>query len=399
VSGRAFLAALAGLVLGGVLLFWFLERQLGAAYAGFGADPELIATLEQSQTELKRLAALDPDHAAEYRSRFASAQELLNHLRIVEHNREAIAKRFQLLLLGIASLTLALTGAAVALRHGRDTARLERLRGAVQALARGETDIAVSAPGRDAIGAVAAMVEEASRVVARDRRRLAALQSLASWQEAARRVLHELRTPLTSARLGLERSVRMLSEGHAAEVPAVLQEVRLDVDRLGQLTGQFAGFARLGPPRLEPVEVSRFLVEFAATFGKAWENLHIEVDEASSTCRALADKGLLRQALTNLCENASHALSERAGTVVLTARAASSTAVVEVRDDGPGVPEAIRDRLFEPYVTSAEVGKGLGLGLAISRKILLDHGGDLELAATGGEGTVFRLTLPVEGRS
>jgi two-component system, NtrC family, nitrogen regulation sensor histidine kinase NtrY len=398
VSARAFFAALAGLVVGGVLLFWFLERQLGSAYSGLGAGPELIAALEQSQTELKQLAALDSEHAAVYKARFASSQELLNHLRIVEHNREAIAWRFQILLLGIAGLTLALAGAAVALGHGRDTARLGRLRGAVERLARGEVDIAVSAPGRDAIGAVAAMVEEASRVVARDRRRLAALQSLESWQEAARRVLHELRTPLTSARLGLDRAGRMLTEKHADEVPAVLEEVRVDVDRLGELTRQFAGFARLGPPRLERVDMSLLVAEFATGFAQAWPNLHIEAESKASVL-ARADKGLLRQVLTNLCENASHALGTRDGTVTLVARVAGATAIVEVTDNGPGVPEALRERVFEPYVTSADVGEGLGLGLAISRKILLDHGGELELASAGPDGTVFRLTLPAEERS
>ena len=68
--------------------------------------------------------------------------------------------------------------------------------------------------------------------------------------------------------------------------------------------------------------------------------------------------------------------------------------VLDVADDGPGVDEAVRGRLFEPYTTSRGIGEGMGLGLAISKKILLDHGGDLELVASSAAGTTFRLTLP-----
>jgi two-component system C4-dicarboxylate transport sensor histidine kinase DctB len=71
---------------------------------------------------------------------------------------------------------------------------------------------------------------------------------------------------------------------------------------------------------------------------------------------------------------------------------------VEVADSGPGVNPAVRDRLFEPYATTRGLGEGMGLGLAISKKILLDHGGDLELADTSPRGTTFRLTLPAAAR-
>ncbi len=240
------------------------------------------------------------------------------------------------------------------------------------------------------------MVAEASRLVVRDRRRLAALQSLAAWQETARRVLHEVRTPLTSARLGLERAESLLHDGRQGGVTATLAQVRADVDRLGQLTGQFAGFARLAPPRLEPIELRSFLGEYAATFGEAWPKLRLTVDPASRTCSVRADRGLLRQVLTNLCENAARALGDCAGGISLTVRTTGGHAIVDVTDDGPGMPEAIRERVFEPYVTTAPAGEGLGLGLAISRKILLDHGGELEVVTTGPGGTVFRLTLPLE---
>lgn len=92
--------------------------------------------------------------------------------------------------------------------------------------------------------------------------------------------------------------------------------------------------------------------------------------------------------LVNLCENAHQA---GAGRVELRAGCDTATAELIVADDGPGVPPTLAERVFEPYVTSR--GDGSGLGLAICRKILLDHGGDLELAAST-TGAAFRLTLP-----
>ena len=68
--------------------------------------------------------------------------------------------------------------------------------------------------------------------------------------------------------------------------------------------------------------------------------------------------------------------------------------VLDVADNGPGIPPEIRPRVFEPYVTTRRVGEGMGLGLAISKKILLDHGGDLEVLASSPAGTTFRLTVP-----
>jgi len=180
------------------------------------------------------------------------------------------------------------------------------------------------------------------------------------------------------------------------------------------------------------------VTEFAATFGNAWPNLVLVAAAAPAVPgpgpplpaaappaahrgppRLSFDRDLLRQVLVNLCDNSSQALAAandgaaargtvtftlaldgrpgRGGAAVRQASASSPVAALvalEVADDGPGIPAAVLPRLFEPYATTRRVGEGMGLGLAISRKILLDHGGDLELARTSAAGSVFRLLLP-----
>jgi signal transduction histidine kinase len=110
-------------------------------------------------------------------------------------------------------------------------------------------------------------------------------------------------------------------------------------------------------------------------------------------CSAWVDADLLREVLANLCANSAAALREagRGGVVRLTVGHDGERRTIDVVDDGPGLPEEMSGRLFQPYATFRR--GGLGLGLAISRKILLDHGGELELLPSE-RGAAFRLSLP-----
>ena len=111
-----------------------------------------------------------------------------------------------------------------------------------------------------------------------------------------------------------------------------------------------------------------------------------------------ADAEMIRQVLVNLAENSARALTPDKGSVLLRLGMGSSTVHLDVLDDGPGVAAELRPKLFEPYTTTRPLGEGMGLGLAICRKILLDHGGDLRLldedAAAELGGAAFRLTFP-----
>jgi signal transduction histidine kinase len=97
----------------------------------------------------------------------------------------------------------------------------------------------------------------------------------------------------------------------------------------------------------------------------------------------------------NLCTNSSRAVNG-SGSVTFSVDRDRHSVFLDVSDDGSGIPESIRPRVFDPYITTRKVGEGMGLGLAISRKIMLDHGGDLMLLSSSPAGTTFRLTLPRE---
>ena len=461
----AALVTLAALLVAALLLFEVGARQLTGAWFTFGVHPEVLRQLELSLADQKRLAGLDPAGAARYHRRFAAIESLLGRLRILEYNRDEVVGRYQAALLIVFGALAAAAAGVYLAGKVRQQARLDRLRGALARLSAGDVDVEVGERRRDLIGRVGAMVEETSRAMARDRRRLASLENLAAWQEAARRQAHEMRTPLTAARLDLGRLHGLLlgedgagdggDGGRRRESLQLADSVLEELDRLGRFTQAFTSFARLPKPRLCRGDLGAFVAEFAATFGSAWPNLVLVTAAAPAAPgpdpplpaapgpgpplpaaaplaahrgppRLSFDRDLLRQVLVNLCDNSSQALAAASGgeaaanggaaargtgtfTLALDRRpgrgaaagwqAPTSSPVValaalEVADDGPGIPATVLPRLFEPYATTRRLGEGMGLGLAISRKILLDHGGDLELARTSAAGSVFRLLLP-----
>jgi signal transduction histidine kinase len=394
---RSAAITLCGMLLAAAAVLWLFDRQISGTWFRLGLQPEISSALEQSLADQKTLARLDPRRRSEYRARFESNESLLNHLRILEHNRKEIARRWEMILLAAVAAVLAVAGGAHLIRQGRLDSRLERLRVALVALSAGQEDLTIGDRGRDTLGRIAGMIEQTSRAMARDRKRLAYLKNLSLWQETARRHAHEMRTPLTAARLELERLQRLLDREGLGEAHQAAGSVGEELERLGRFTQQFTSFARLPQPQPAVHDLGTVVEEFVGTFASAWSNLTLRFDPPEKPLPASLDRDMLRQVLVNLCDNSSLAVrasGEGRGTVTLCPREAGRSVFLDVTDDGPGVPAEIRSRVFEPYVTTRQVGEGMGLGLAISKKILLDHGGDLELLASSGAGTTFRLTFP-----
>lgn len=394
---RATLGAVTLMAAAAVALFWIFQRQIAGPAPAFHLPAEILPALEESLEDQKRLADLEPAAEARYRARFDELGTTVGRLRILEHNRERLERRYELLLLGLLAASVALATAYLAFRHSRYAPRLDRVRAAVSRLAGGSGPVEIGDRGHDAVGRIARMIEAASVDITRDRRRLRALRNLSRWQEAARRHAHEMRTPLGGATLTLDR-LRAVAErcepDRRRQLDTGLENLNAELDRLGGFTEQFASFARLRPPELRQEVLGDLLGEFMTTYEAAWPNLKLEVS-GDRRLVAAVDRDMIRQVLANLCDNSSKALGETQGVVRFALESRGAEARLLVSDDGPGIPPTVRERLFEPYTTTRKVGEGMGLGLAISLKILLDHGGDLELLDSSATGTTFALSLPL----
>jgi len=395
---RSTLTLLLLVVASAALVFQFFQRRLSEVAFAFGVHPDVLTALSSSLDDQKLLAGMDPDHSVVYRERFERIETTLHRLQILEHSRAEMMERYDIVLLVVVGVIALLIGTVYVVRQRRMEPRLERLQSALSDLAAGHLDIEIGDRSRDTIGRIASMVERTSHVMARDRRRLAALDNLSAWQEAARRHAHEMRTPLTGARLELTRLDDLLAADGTPEDSEPRRAVSGAIEELGRLRAfadGFTSFARLPRPVLETRDLVELLGAFVNTYDGAWDNLAFEL-AATGGVSARVDRSMIRQVLVNLCDNSSAAFGEGAGTVAVEVRAGGGRAVIRVSDDGPGVDPEVRTRLFEPYSTTRSIGEGMGLGLAISKKIMLDHGGDLELEDSSTEGTVFLITLPLE---
>jgi signal transduction histidine kinase len=261
-----------------------------------------------------------------------------------------------------------------------------RLADAAARLGRGELSAPIPVETRDEIGLLAATLDGARAALqARDEHLQMMLAGIA----------HEVRNPLG----GLELYAGLLRDA-LADQPERLQEVARIERELGHLravVSEFLEYARRPAPELASVTL-RPLLDEVRELTETPGGVAVRVDAAPALA-ARCDAGQLRRALLNLARNATGVMQGRAGDVVLAAApvgdGAGRRVRIEVRDRGPGVPAALREKIFTPFFTTRE--KGTGLGLAFVREIVRDHGGEVSVDDAPGGGAVFRIELPDPG--
>jgi nitrogen fixation/metabolism regulation signal transduction histidine kinase len=211
---------------------------------------------------------------------------------------------------------------------------------------------------------------------------MVAAQRAQAWGEVARRLAHEIKNPLTPIQLSAERLAMKLGGKLQPPEQAVLDKsVRTivdQVDAMKRLVNEFRDYARLPAAQLVPTNLNALVRDVLSLYDQASVPVHTELAEGCP--HALADPQQVRQILHNLVQNAQDAMSGQSGAcVVLRTRCSDSGQWVRlsVIDQGPGFAEHILKRAFEPYVTTK--AKGTGLGLAVVKKIMDEHGGRVDL--------------------
>jgi signal transduction histidine kinase len=216
-------------------------------------------------------------------------------------------------------------------------------------------------------------------------------ESLARVGEMAAVVAHEVRNPLAGIKGVLQVVGDRLPPGSVER--RALQESATRLDSLQRLTQDLLLFARPRPPEPAPLALSALAREVAALVRADPAFGELEVEVVGDPGRMKGDAQQLRTVLTNLLRNAAEAGGER-NRVVVAVRDGVEEVELRVIDQGPGVPEAERERIFEPFHTTR--AQGTGLGLAIVRRVVEAHGGTVVLEAPTGGGACFRVRLPRE---
>jgi hypothetical protein len=214
---------------------------------------------------------------------------------------------------------------------------------------------------------------------------------LATIGQIAASIAHDVRNPLAAMRF-LTQALRGEAAGVRADWCEYLDQIDAEIESTNRIVGNLMEMAHAKDVQKQPVDLAGLLGDVARQLGlRDWVHWNVEVDPAGLIVSA--DPTQLRLVLGNLAANAAQAMGGR-GEIRVHARREHAADVIDVEDDGPGVPSNLRDDIFEPLVTSKP--KGTGLGLAICRQILERHGGSLELCDTNGRGARFRIRLPAE---
>lgn len=251
---------------------------------------------------------------------------------------------------------------------------------------------------RALVGAMGLGVAVVSGLAWRNRSRSAELQlrllkagemngHLAQMNLAAAGLAHETRNPLNLIRghaqlVSMDPAADPRWRAHAA---AILEEA----DRVTVQLNQFIDYAKPRQPVLGPVDLAALAADVGRTLGPDLEDKRVTLALPAAPVRVAADEALLRQALFNLVLNAIQAVETGGRVEVAAATAPGGEVVLEVRDDGRGVPESEREEIFKPYVTRRK--DGVGLGLAVVRQIALAHGWEVTCGAGEPRGAVFRM--------
>ena len=215
---------------------------------------------------------------------------------------------------------------------------------------------------------------------------LVTAQRTSAWADVARRIAHEIKNPLTPIQLSAERLRRkygkMIVEDRAIFEQCTDTIVR-QVDDIRRMVDEFSHFARMPKPVIGADDVADAVRQTAFLMRVGNSEIDIDVDISEDPMPAQFDRRLISQALTNIIKNATEAIGavppNELGKGIIHVYAARDGAdiVIDVVDNGIGLPKANRSRLLEPYVTTRE--KGTGLGLAIVGRIIEEHGGSIEL--------------------
>jgi two-component system nitrogen regulation sensor histidine kinase NtrY len=240
---------------------------------------------------------------------------------------------------------------------------------------------------------------------------LVSAQRTSAWGDVARRIAHEIKNPLTPIQLSAERIRRKFGKV-ITEDKAVFEQctdtIVRQVDDIRRMVDEFSRFARMPKPVIEGEDVADTVRQAVFLMKVAHPELDILADIREDPLKAQFDRRLISQALTNIIKNATEAIEQvppqelGKGRVDVIAARENDDIVIDVVDNGIGLPKVARARLLEPYVTTR--AKGTGLGLAIVGRVLEDHGGRIELKDAadlrpGQRGAWMRLRFAQSGHA
>ncbi|MFZ1976799.1 MAG: HAMP domain-containing sensor histidine kinase, partial [Bacteroidota bacterium] len=276
----------------------------------------------------------------------------------------------------------------------RLTRPLLELDRAAQQVGKGDLSISIASKSHDELGNLIRSFNEMTRELQENRKNLSKAERERAWREMAKQVAHEIRNPITPIKLSIQHLQQLFKD----QVPLredVLQRVMKSmmdqIDTLSRIATEFSNFAKMPEPRYERFDLKNIISDTVVLFSQV-KDIRFHVVMPDVPMFLVADRDQMQRVFVNILRNAVQAMTN-GGTVDIVLADISKSYNVRIHDTGPGIAAELIQKIFEPnFSTKTE---GMGLGLAIARKIIEDYGGAIHCESVVGQGTTFEINLPL----
>ncbi|MCZ2357275.1 MAG: hypothetical protein LC115_11430 [Bacteroidia bacterium] len=245
----------------------------------------------------------------------------------------------------------------------------------------------------DEIGAIIHSYNEMLVKLSESEKQLAKSEREIAWREMARQVAHEIKNPLTPMKLGLQHLLKLSSHGNiqAQQFHKTIQSLLTQIDSLTYIANSFSQFAAMPSAQKAVVNLNQLLLSVQQLYTNSPEGDVTFLGE-TDTVFVWADKDQLMRVFANLVKNGLQAMADY-GLVQIILTTNDGSAIIQIADNGSGIPEEIQSKIFEPNFSTKN--SGMGLGLAISQKIIEQCAGSISFESFLGKGTTFTVILPI----
>jgi nitrogen fixation/metabolism regulation signal transduction histidine kinase len=306
---------------------------------------------------------------------------------------EELAQRNAFVLGAYALVVVLVIGIGVVLAHTLSRP-LRDLSSAARSVGKGDLDVVLKSRSADEVGDLIQSFNTMTTELKAGRIRLARAERELAWKEMAKQVAHEIKNPLTPIKLSIQHLVEAYKQG-AKDFGEILQRVSQTVveqiEVLTRIASEFSNFARMPERHFERVDLAQLLTESINLF-KEVNDVVFRTNLSANPSFVIADKDELRRVFINIIRNSIQAM-EGGGTISVDLAADQHSCTIRISDTGSGVPENLREKVFQPNFSTKT--DGTGLGLSIAQKVIEDLDGTISLQSRIGEGTIIEMTIPL----
>lgn len=291
-------------------------------------------------------------------------------------------------------LPIALISVLIAIFLARRFTRpLLQLAKGTKEVAAGDWDVRIDVDSKDEVGQLGTAFNQMVATLQETQKQIVSLEKMAAWREIARVLAHEIKNPLTPIQLMVQQ-IKDKYDGADSQYQKLLADsaeiVSDEVENLRTLVREFSEFARMPKLQLEAGNLNKLLEDV----GRLYPHDDVQLDLSPELPELNFDSEKMRRVLVNLSENSMDSIREKgSGGIKVSTSIDGNFALIDYADTGNGMPPEAQAKIFEPYFSTKK--SGMGLGMAIVKRVIDEHGGKIAMVSEPGQGTRFQIRLPL----